>query len=415
MGYAQDTNNATTGARADPITNSIRVQKRASDVVAILTSVVPTLPIVLSDTDRVTKTVSDISTSVIGPTFRAKAFPENVSANTLDLLYQLTKVAQGSKLLKKDIYDAFNDSKFFNTPVNLIRDSWLPILAQWTQSDKERVPELLSRLTAPTTAGIMFGVGAASARQESDRKAQTTLRRVSLLILASPEDAFTPNIPQILEKIVELLTATPASSPSSATRADVFILLRSLILRTSPIHLASIWPIVNGELTSSLSSLLPDAPNKEHYTNAGILQACKLLDQLVVLDPDDFQLIEWLFLTDTIDAVYKPSAPPTLQSLTDEITEVLSQSSSAPLLAPAVQDALNDAEPLRRLSLESLIEALETEEGAAVQDMARGELVDRVVRPFLGNLAMGAFEARYGGGAPDWKGVWESVVKDAAS
>lgn len=384
-------------------------------MVAILTSVVPTLPIVLADTDRVTKIVSDISTSVIGPTFRAKTFPDNVSATTLDLLHQLTKVAQGSKLLKKDIYDAFNDSRFFNTPVELIRDAWLPILSQWTQSDKERVPELLSRLTAPTTAGIMFGVGAASARQEADRKAQTTLRRISLLILASPEDAFTPNIPQILEKIVELITATPASSPSSATRADVLILLRSLILRTSPIHLAPVWPVVNGELTSSLSSLLPSAPNREHYTNAGILQACKLLDQLVVLDPDDFQLIEWLFLTDTIDAVYKPSEPPTLQSLTDEINEVLSQSSSASVLAPAVQDAPSDGEPLRRLSLDPLIKALEGEEGAAVQDMARGELVDRVVRPFLGNLAMGAFEARYGGGEPDWKGVWESAVKDAAS
>lgn len=415
MGYAQDTNNNLAGAQAPVPTNSIRAQKRASDVVAILTSVVPNLPIVLADTDRVTRIVSDISTSVIGPTFRAKAFPDNVSTTTLDLLHQLTKVAQGSKLLKKDIYDAFNDSKFFNTPVDLMRDAWLPILSQWTQSDKERVPELLSRLTAPTTAGIMFGVGAASARQEADRKAQTTLRRISLLLLAGPEDAFTPNIPQILEKIVELLTATPASSPSSATRADAFILLRSLILKTSPIHLASVWPVVNHELTSALSSLLPDASNKEHYTNSGILQACKLLDQLVVLDPDDFQLIEWLFLTDTIDAVYKPSEPPTLQSLTDEINEVLTQSSSAPVIMPTTQDAQNEGESLRALSLDRLIKAMENDEGAAVQDMARGELVDRVVRPFLGHLAIGAFEARYGGDEPDWKGVWESVVRDAAS
>ncbi|KAF2630148.1 hypothetical protein BU25DRAFT_335744 [Macroventuria anomochaeta] len=413
MGYAQDTNHSTTGTKTPSITNSTRAQKRASDVVAILTSIVPSLPIILADIDRVTKVVSDISTSVIGPTFRAKSFPDNVSTNTLDLLHQLTKVAQGSKLLKKEIYDAFNDSKFFNTPVDLIRDAWLPILSQWTQSDKERVPELLSRLTAPTTAGIMFGVGAASARQEADRKAQTTLRRISLLILASPEDAFTSNIPQILEKIVELLTATPASSPSSVTRADVFVLLRSVILKTSPIHLASIWPIVNGELTSSLSSLLPDASNKEHYNNAGIIQACKLLDELVVLDPDDFQLIEWLFLTDTIDAVYKPSTPPTLLSLTDEINEVLTQTSSTPLITPAMQNE-TEGEPMRTLFLDTLIKALEVEEDAAVLDMARGELVDRAVRPFLGGLAMGAFEARYGGGEADWRGVWESVVRDAA-
>lgn len=415
MGYTQEANPATAGAKTPSITNSIRAQKRASDVVSILTSIVPNLPIVLADTDRVTKVVSDISTSVIGPTFRAKSFPDNVSTSTLDLLNQLTKVAQGSKLLKKDIYDAFNDPKFFSTPVSLIKDAWLPILSQWTQSDKERVPELLSRLTAPTTAGIMFGVGAASARQEADRKAQTTLRRISLLILASSEDAFTPNLTQILEKVVELLTATPASSPSSATRADVFVLLRSIMLKTSPIHLASVWPIVNGELASSLSSLFPDASNKERYNNAGIVQACKLLDELVVLDPDDFQLIEWLFITDTIDAVYKPSTAPTSLSLTDEINEALTRTSTAPMVTPVIQNETAEGEPTRMLFLDPLIRALEDEEGAAVLDMTRGELIDRVVRPFLGNLAIGAFEARYGGGDADWRGVWESVVRDVAS
>jgi len=414
MGYLQDTNQAVNEKPA-AVTNGNGAQKRATDVVSILTIIVPKLSIILVENDRVAKVVSDISASVIGPTFRAKAFPENVSRNTLDLLQGLTKISPGNKLLKKDIFDAFNDPKFFNTPLQLLREAWLPILAQWTQSDKERLPELLARLSAPTTAGIMFGVGATSARQEADRKTQLTLRRIALLILASPEDAFTPNIPQVLEKVVELLTATPASSPSSVTRTDVIVLLRAIILKTSPVHLASLWPVVNGELTSGLSALLPDAPNKEHYNNAGIIQTCKLLDELVVLDPDDFQLMEWLFISDTIDAVYKPDTPPTLMSLTDEINEVLTRSSIAP---PAPVTALNGSdtdEPRRTLFLDPLIEALEKEEGAAVLEMTRGELVNRLVRPFLGNLAMNAFEARYGGGEADWQGIWESVVRDAGA
>ncbi|KAI4705167.1 hypothetical protein J4E81_000046 [Alternaria sp. BMP 2799] len=414
MGYLQDTNHAV-NEKSAAVTNGNRAQKRAIDVVSILTTIVPKLSIILVENDRVAKVVSDISASVIGPTFRAKAFPENVSRNTLDLLQGLTKISPGNKLLKKDIFDAFNDPKFFNTPLQLLREAWLPILAQWTQSDKERLPELLARLSAPTTAGIMFGVGATSARQEADRKTQLTLRRIALLILASPEDAFTPNIAQVLEKVVELLTATPASSPSSVTRTDVIVLLRAIILKTSPVHLASLWPVVNGELTSGLSALLPDAPNKEHYNNAGIIQTCKLLDELVVLDPDDFQLMEWLFISDTIDAVYKPDIPPTLMSLTDEINEVLTRSSIAP---PAPVTALNGSdtdEPKRTLFLDPLIEALEKEEGAAVLEMTRGELVNRLVRPFLGNLAMNAFEARYGGGEADWQGIWESVVRDAGA
>jgi hypothetical protein len=412
MGYVQSTNEDSTNENSPMVPNGIHAQQRASDVVSILISVAPKLPLILQENDRVAKVVSDMSTSMIGPNFRAKAFPDNVSKELLDLLQSLTKVTQGNKLLKKDISDAFNDPKFFNAPLPLLRDSWLPILAQWTQSDKERVPELLGRISAPTTAGIMFGVGAASARQEADRKTQLNLRRIALLVLASPEDAFTPNMPQMLEKIVELLTATHATSPSSATRADVLVLLRAIILKTSHVHLASLWPIVNGELTSALSSFLPDANEKVHYNNAGIVQACKLLDELVVLDPDDFQLSEWLFISDTIDAVYKPSTPPAILSLTDEINDILSTSALSPATVPTHSEETSDG-PKRTLFLDPLIQSLEKEEGATVLEMARSELVSRVVRPFLGNLAMNAFEARYGGGESDWTGIWASVVNDA--
>lgn len=412
-------------------TNSGLGHKRANDVVFILNMIVPSLPIILVDNDRVANVATSISTSVIGPTFRAKAFPDNITKGILDLLQGIAKVSPTNKFWKKDLSDAFNDPKFFGTPLPLLRESWLPIIAQWTYSDKDRLPELLSRISAPTTAGIMFGVGAASARQEADRKTQLTLRRIALLILGSPEDAFTPSIPAILEKVVDLLTATPASSPSSITRTEVFILLRSLILKTSSIHLASLWPIINSELTSSLSSLLPDAYNKEHYNNAGIVQACKLLDELVVLDPDDFQLIEWLYISDTIDAVYKPANMMYPTSLTDEISEVLQytqthagsltdvttsrrhRSSVSHSLPANNSSSASVAEPKRSLFLDPLISALEKEEGAGVTVMARRELVDRVVRPFLGSLAMSVFEATYEGGQVDWEGVWKSVVADA--
>lgn len=412
MGYNQAGDQETSKETSSTITNGQHAQQRASDVVVILVDIVPKLSLILVDNDRVAKVVSDMSTSIIGPTFRAKSFPENVSKNLLDLLQSMMKVAQSNKLLRKDISDAFNDPKFFNASVSLIRESWLPILAQWTQSDKERLPELLARMSAPTTAGIMFGVGAASARQEADRKTQLNLRRVALLVLASPEDAFTPSIPQTLEKVVELFAATSASSPSSATRADVILVLRAFILRTSHVHLASAWPVINGELALSLSSLLPDASNQANYNNSGIIQACKLLDELVVLDPDDFQLSEWLFISDTIDAVYKPSTVSAMLSLTDEVNEVLSHSISAPAaITPHPGSAAGEGQ--RTLLLDPLIEALELEEHAAVLDMTRGELLARVVRPFLGNLAMTAFEARYGGGEADFEGVWTSVVRDA--
>ncbi|KAJ4348378.1 uncharacterized protein N0V89_009752 [Didymosphaeria variabile] len=419
MGHFQEPNSGQGNAKASEklyiSTNSALSQKRAADIVTVLNAIVPHLPIILVENERVSTVATNIATSVIGPTFRTKTFPENVSSGVLDLLQSLARVAQGNKFWKKELYDAFNDSRFFSTSLPLLRDSWLPILAQWAHSDKDRLPELLSRLSAPTTAGIMFGVGASSARQEADRKTQLTLRRIALLVLSSAEDAFTSNVPAIMSSVTELLTATPASSPSSITRADVFILLRALILKTSSIHLASLWPTINAELTSALSSLLPDATNREHYNNAGIIQACKLLDELVILNPDDFQLIEWLYICDTIDAAYPTDAATSSYpaSLADEISQVL-QATGSSISRPMTQNATEDGgEPQRMLFLDPLIEALEREEGAEVIEMARGELIDRVVRPFLGSLGMLAFESTYGGGEIDVDSVWASVVADA--
>ncbi|OCL14858.1 hypothetical protein AOQ84DRAFT_384431 [Glonium stellatum] len=414
MGFLQEPSQVAAVEKASNTTNGGNIKKSA-DVVAILTSIMPSLQLILVENDRVANAATSISTNIIGPAFRSKAFPENVTKSTLDLIYQLARVAQNNKAWKKDVADAFNDPRFFSTPLSLITSSWLPILAQWTLTDKDRLPELLSRLSAPTTAGIMFGVGATSARQEADRKAQLTLRRVSLLLLAAPEDTFTPALPALFEKLVELLTATPASSPSSTTRAELFMLLRALILKTSPVHLAPLWPISTAELTSALTSLLPDAENRETYSNAAVLQACKLLDTLIVLAPDDFQLHAWLFVADTIDAVYRPATWPAT-ALTDEVAEALAAadtptSRAAPPLNAAAVPA---AEPgLRRPFLEPLLEAVQAgEEGADVRAMTRPELAGRVLRPFLGQLGIAAFEATYGMGAADWEACRVGLLRD---
>jgi hypothetical protein len=110
--------------------------------------------------------------------------------------------------------------------------------------------------------------------------------------------------------------------------------------------------------------------------------------------------------------VYKPSTPPAILSLTDEINDILSTSALSPATVPTHSEETSDG-PKRTLFLDPLIQSLEKEEGATVLEMARSELVSRVVRPFLGNLAMNAFEARYGGGESDWTGIWASVVNDA--
>lgn len=384
----------------------------ARDVVAILASVVPNLSKVLPEPDRVLSAAGTISTNVIGPTLRTKTFPDSVSRNTLRLLHELSKLPNNQKSWKKDVGDAFNDGRFFGMDLSLVNDDWLPLLRQWTVTDKEKMPEIVSRIAAPTTAGIVFGVGATSARLEADRKTQLNLRRIATLILAGSEDAFVTDLPTIFDKLVELLAASNTSSPSSTTRADVYMVVRALVLRTSPVHLAMLWPVVNAEMHAAISSVVaPDnSAASETYSNAGVLQACKLLDLLVCVAPDDFQLHEWLFITDSIDAVFRSSSSKPI-ALADEISEDLGSAAATTTThdyAAAATDSSGLAAQRNRRHV--LLGPCGISDDVGLE--RRDELVAKVLRPFFGQLSIFAFESTYAMGAPDVAGCVQGLLRD---
>jgi len=384
-----------------------RINTRTDDVIAILADIAPNLPKILVEQDRVLTAANTISASVIGPTFKSKLFPDNISKSTLVLLYQLARLPNTQKSWRKDLGDAFNDARFFANQVPLVESDWLPLLRQWTLTDKERMPELLSRLLAPTTAGIVFGVGATSARLEADRKTQLNLRRVATLILATADDYFVSDLPTVQEKIVDLLTATTTSSPSSTTRADIYLLLRVLALKTSAIHLANLWPIINAELHASISSVIaPDhSLPAETFNNYSILQACKLLDTLLCIAPDDFQLYEWLFITDTIDAVYRP-ANFQATALVDELSEELGMAA----LASATHTEPTASQASASLTRRPLLgPGGISDEGTWER---KEDLVGKVLRPFFSQLSIFAFESTYSMSAPDWEVCRMGVLRD---
>ncbi|KAJ6784133.1 hypothetical protein PWT90_09007 [Aphanocladium album] len=388
------------------------------DVVGILASVVPNLSKVLPEPDRVLSAAGTISTNVIAPTLRTKTFPDSVTRNTVRLLQELSRLPNNQKSWKKDVSDAFNDGRFFGMDLSLVTDDWLPLLRQWTVTDKEKVPEIVSRITAPTTAGIVFGVGATSARLEADRKTQLNLRRIATLILAGAEDAFVTDLPTVVDKLVELLAATSTSSPSSTTRADVYMVVRALVLRTNPLHLAMLWPVINAEMHAALSSVVaPDnSAASDTYTNTGVLQACKLLDLLVCVAPDDFQLHEWLFITDSIDAVYRSSSSRPI-ALADEISEDLG-SAAATTTSTAHHDdgagssyAVAAADGAAQRNRRHVLIG----PGGISDDVGlerRDELVAKVLRPFFGQLSIFAFESTYAMGAPDVSGCVQNLLRD---
>lgn len=404
---------------------------RADDVVGILAQVVPNLPKILVENDRILTAATAISANVIGPTLRSKSFPETVSESTLVLFQELCRLPNNQKSWKKDVADAFNDARFFSSKLTLVESGWLPLLKQWSVSDKERMPDLIGRIMPPTTAGIVFGVGATSARLEADRKTQLALRRIATLVLASGDDAFVTDLPLLLEKLAELLTATSTSSPSSTTRAEAYMVVRALVLRTGPVHLAALWPIVSAELHAAMASTVaPDhSPAADTYDNAAVLQACKLLDLLVCVAPDDFQLHEWLFVTDTVDAVYR-SADYQPVALVDELAEELGivdkgeveverggAGVAAGVSPPQPAPTAADSSPLAAQTAAAMGGHRRPLLGpGGISDEVglerRDELVAKVLRPFFSQLSIFAFESTYAMAALDRHACFHGLLKD---
>lgn len=399
----------------------------SDDIVSILAAIVPGLPVTLSETERINAAMMSISTNVISPIFHSRLYPQNVHRNLLELVAQTGKNSAGGRYFKKDVSDAFNDPKFFSMRLDLVQSHWLKILNHWALIEKDRIADLLQRIPQPTNAGIMFGVGAAAARLEADRKVQLTMRRLSVLILATEDDNFSADVIAIQQKLEDLVNATAVSSPSSVTRAEVFMVLRALVLKTSSIHLASFWPLIGDELHNALSALTPMLDNNhkyaETYNSYSILQACKLLETLLLTSPDEFQAQQWLFVNDTIDAVYPPLQGPGNDSaaLADHISRVLNcdtddsdspqgtvrrmspestDTTSQPPPGSSKTEAYNDG--LRRGFLNSPV----------TREVAKDEIIEQIVRPFFERLSIRAFESMYSMRPVDVQGCKDDLLAD---
>ncbi|GME75884.1 unnamed protein product [Ambrosiozyma monospora] len=89
------------------------------------------------------------------------------------------------------------------------------------------------------------------------------------------------------------------------------------------------WPTIYTELQSIFQYIYnvladhhieedPSAPSDDNdnllkrLDNKLVLEACKLLDVILLLKPEEFQLSDWLFISNTTDSVYRETSLPVL-------------------------------------------------------------------------------------------------------
>ena len=385
----------------------------SADLASVLCETMPILNSVLADTERLTTAYSGILQQVVGPVLRSRNYQTTLTTELIRLLLLAVKVPGVAKIWRKDVSDAFNDNRFLQTPTTFLRTGWFPVLQALLSSDKQYIPELLLRLPAPTSTGLMFGVGASSARAEADKKASLNLRRLAILTIASESDLIANHTDSIASKFEELLGASESSAPSSCIRGDVFMALRSLVLRLPSDQLTTFWPSINNELQQTLRELLPsvappdeaDSGGKITGTASSRLQAAKLLDVLLLLRPSGFQRHEWLFVTDTVDAVYPP-ATWSPSALTDQIAQSMSglelaDSDGLPTMVPT--STSSQTGDLRKPWLCSY---------ASRRYTASADVDRYLLAPFFNQLSIHAFEDIYSLGSMDMNAAEDDLIED---
>ncbi|BGP07694.1 Protein dopey-1 [Rhodotorula toruloides] len=364
--------------------------------------VLPDLRRFLIDADKTSAVCSNMVYYIAAPAFKTRAKTFDPDPSILGLLEEMTKNPQTLKAWRSLVSDAFSDNRFFNAPPSA-HSRWKSLVQALMASDKERLPELIAKVSTASSANIFTN------RELETLSRALSLRRLTYTLLTSQKNRFLTQLPMIQEKLVDLLR----SSVGEIVHAEVYLCLRVLFCRIDNQHLSGLWPVILTEMLRLFESLANQRVPDGSDTLQLVLSACKFLDLTLVLQTADFQIHEWMFVTDTVDAIYPPDSwvP---QAIVDRLGEVI-------VLQPA--NGRSSATPAPKNSkIDDGCSGSVLSRSSATASLRRPLIQARQVRslqelePFFSTISLAAYEAVYhsaGGGARvDWPAVEASLERD---
>lgn len=199
------------------------------------------------------------------------------------------------KIWKQVMYDTFSDNSFFSTR-RYAEDNWKKCSMLWITNDSEKFVELFARVSPsqPAPSANIFLWGDSSEIQNT----VMCIKRITYLLLIQPSDTFGPQLNDLLGRLI----STWKSTTSYLVQSEILNLFRALTLKFSESHLLPHWGFIIQSISESFLTFL-DLNSKEFNLLSEeplclLLSACKLLDQLLLLNLDEFNNSSWLFVGD---------------------------------------------------------------------------------------------------------------------
>ncbi|KAH9948184.1 Dopey, N-terminal-domain-containing protein [Amylocystis lapponica] len=355
----------------------------------IASDVLPNLRKFLMEGDKILSACSNIIYNIVAPAMKGKTRPMDVEDIILSIIQEMTRIGVAVKAWRGPITDVLNDNRCFNsTPVS--GGKWRPMVKSLFDTDKTSLTELLGKITTAPSANIFTN------REYEMLLRSLNLRRLSYALLSGEKNHFLTHLPIIQEKLVD--TLRNVSAP--IVQSEVYLCVRVLLCRLSPHNLSSFWPVILTELYRLFDQTLANLPSDGSEDLSVILSACKLLDLLLVLQTEEFQVHQWIFITDTVDAVYRPDNwfP---EAMLDRLAEVTSElpvgenGAHAPQTAAATPGL--ETRPMRRPMLGMLRQI------DSIRDLV----------PFFSGASIISYESVYSsGGIIDWEAVERGLLED---
>ncbi|XP_039397774.1 protein dopey-2 isoform X2 [Mauremys reevesii] len=234
------------------------------------------------------------------PSFRAGA----------RLLSSLSGYAYTKRAWKKEVLELFVDPAFFQMDTSCIH--WRSIIDHFLTHEKTMFKDFMNMQSSSLKMFPSF-----------EQKAML-LKRQAFAVFSGEIDQYHLYLPLIQERLTENLRV----GQTSIVAAQMFLFFRVLLLRISPQHLTSLWPIMVTELIQTFIQLEEDLAEEDEPSKSNskvsrqktsasgdgsgpllsdiqqnelslYLSACKFLDTALSFPPDKmqlFQMYRWAFV-----------------------------------------------------------------------------------------------------------------------
>ncbi|KAF8273824.1 Dopey, N-terminal-domain-containing protein [Lactarius quietus] len=319
--------------------------------------------------------------------------PIGLRSTISTILREMTRISIAVKAWRGVISDIVNDSRFFVSSIEAGTD-FRSIIEAWVDADKSVFADFLGKVTSAPSTNIFTN------RETENQLRSMNLRRTSYILLCGEKNQFLTSLPTIQEKLVD--TLKNASAP--AVQAELYLCVRVLLCRLSPHNLDSFWPVILSEMYRLLEQTMIDVPLDGSEALPLILSVSKFIDLLLILQTEEFQMHQWAFITDTIDAVYRPDEnfP---EAMLDQLAEIAGglppPQENAPNPPPVALDLLltpaSNPRMLRRPMLNHLRQI------DSIRDLI----------PFFSSVSVASYESVYSsGGNIDWDEVERGILSD---